>query len=100
MVTLREARWWVLAGVAWAILSSPILFYPPVREVVYGTIGAAIEYLFILLPIVWTILILSVVYPDALQSPSAIAPSLLLSAFLGGLAGYILRIIFKAITGR
>lgn len=100
MVTLREARWWILAGIAWAILSPPIWLYPPAREAILIAIGSAMTYLLALLPIVWGALIFYLVYPDVLQSPSGIAPSLFLGTILGALAGYILRVIFKAITGR
>jgi len=96
--TWKEAKWWIIAVMIWAILSSPIILYPPLRESILISMGSSMTFIIALLPIVWALLLLSIVWPFASQSQEALIPCLFLGVILGGLAGYLLRTIFKLTT--
>lgn len=98
--TLREAEWWITAGVIWAIISPSIILIEPLREGIHNVMGYSMKYLGPVLPIGWAILLLSIVWPFAGQSSAALVPSLFLGVILGGLAGYLLRFVFKLTTKR
>lgn len=98
--TLREAKWWILAGIVWAILSVPVIIHSGVREAIYMVLGNLMKYLVAVLPILWALFFVHLVGPLFSQSREALVLALFLSTILGGLAGYILRTIVKAIFRR
>ncbi|HZD59224.1 MAG TPA: hypothetical protein VE439_02065 [Anaerolineae bacterium] len=99
--TWREARWWIIVGAAYGPLSLYIiLVWPVTREALHNVAPRLVFWLIILSPAGWTLLLLSIVWPGSPGRSEALVPALFLSAALGGLAGYVLRAILKAVIRR
>lgn len=93
--SLKDAKWWIIGGVVWAIISWPMIFIGSIRESIYLSIGQGIALLIIIIPALWGLFLLSMVWRDAPQSSEALIPTITLGVILGGLAGYLLYRIVK-----
>lgn len=92
--TWKEAKWWVLIGIAHHSLTMLLLVDERIRNVIIGGLPRWLEYI---APFSWVqYLLFSVFGPTYPPAGEMFA----YGAFLGGLAGYLLRTIFKLVIRR
>ncbi|HHW19488.1 MAG TPA: hypothetical protein GXX30_11470 [Firmicutes bacterium] len=94
--SFSEARWFILAGSAYGLLSFIPILYEPIRETVWSWLQGVggpvlVGAVFALLPAAWTILLTSPL-PHTSDLLYIAVP---MSAALGGLAAYLLKALLN-----
>lgn len=98
--SFHEARWFILTGSVYGILSFIPILYVPVRETLWSWLyrmggEILVGAVFALLPSAWTIVLTSP-FP---QGSGLLYLAVPVAVVLGGLAGYLVKALLRARRG-
>lgn len=102
LLSLREAKWWILGGIAWAIISFLVFLTPQLRISRLLKDSLWYDILVHFVPTAWAAKILIFTskstkpYEDTLE----FVPLIILGVLLGALAGYFIKVAVKILSRR